>query len=133
MEKYNPKEKISLFRENYKASGGKEIFLSLENKKRTKLFAYLRLRAPSKALFPVLENSLIVREVKTLGASMALGKKGMSPQHRGLGKKLLKEAEEIAKKELRTKKIAVIAGIGARPYFRKLGYKLKDTYMIKYL
>jgi len=131
MEKYNPKEKIFFFRENYQASGGKEIFLSLENKKRTKLFAYLRLRVPSEALFPVLENSLIVREIKTLGASMALGKKGTSPQHRGLGKKLLKEAEKIAKKELKTKKIAVIAGIGARPYFRKLGYRLKETYMVK--
>jgi len=29
------------------------------------------------------------------------------------------------------KKIAVIAGMGAREYYRKLGYKLKNTYMVK--
>jgi len=51
-------------------------------------------------------------------------------QHKGLGKKLIKEAENIAK--LRGyKKIAVIAGIGTRGYYRKLGYRLKETYMIK--
>jgi elongator complex protein 3 len=32
-ERYDPKEKVYLFREDYEASGGKEIFLSFENKK----------------------------------------------------------------------------------------------------
>ncbi|MBU4298572.1 tRNA uridine(34) 5-carboxymethylaminomethyl modification radical SAM/GNAT enzyme Elp3, partial [Patescibacteria group bacterium] len=45
-ENYNPKEKIYLFREDYDASWGKEIFLSLENKNRSKLFSFLRLRIP---------------------------------------------------------------------------------------
>ena len=39
-ESYDPKEKIYLQRENYEASNGKEIFLSFENKERTKLFAF---------------------------------------------------------------------------------------------
>jgi len=41
-EKYDPTEKIYLFRENYEASGGKEIFLSFENKERTKLYSKSR-------------------------------------------------------------------------------------------
>jgi elongator complex protein 3 len=29
--------------------------------------------------------------------------------------------------------MAVISGVGVRDYYRKLGYRLKDTYMIKQL
>ena len=136
-ENYNPKEKIYLFREDYDASEGKEIFLSFENKNRSKLFSFLRLRIPSqifsgkKHFLPVLENSAIIREIKTLGELVPIGEKGFSPQHRGLGKKLIKEAEEIAKKEFKVKKVAVISGVGARDYWRKLNYKLKESYMIK--
>ena len=36
-ENYNPKEKLYLFRQDYTTSTGKEIFLSYENKDRTKL------------------------------------------------------------------------------------------------
>jgi elongator complex protein 3 len=42
-------------------------------------------------------------------------------------------AEIIAKKEFKLDKIAVISGVGVRGYYRKLGYKLKDSYMIKKL
>ncbi len=132
-EKYNSKEKIYLFREDYQASKGKEIFLSFENKKRTKLFAFLRLRQPfqEKRLLPVLENLAIIRELHTYGQMVALGRKSLAPQHRGLGKKLIKEAEKIVKQESKLPKIAVISGIGVRTYFRQLGYRLEDEYMIK--
>ncbi len=43
----------------------------------------------------------------------------------------MREAEKIIKKEFGLKKISVISAIGARQYFRKLGYKLKGNYMIK--
>jgi elongator complex protein 3 len=54
-------------------------------------------------------------------------------QHKGLGRKLILEAEKIAFKEFDLKKMAVISGVGVRDYYRKLGYRLKDTYMIKQL
>jgi elongator complex protein 3 len=136
-ERYDPKEGVYLFREDYEASGGKEIFLSFENKERTKLFSYLRLRIPSqifkgkKHFIPTLENSAIIREIQTLGEMVPIEKKKIAPQHRGLGKKLVREAEKIAKKEFGLKKIAVISGIGVRDYWRRLGYRLKDTYMVK--
>jgi len=138
-ERYDPREKVYLFREDYEASGGKEIFLSFENKNRTKLFSYLRLRLPSQIFegkrhfIPTLENSAIIREIQTLGEMVPIEKKKIAPQHRGLGKKLVKEAEKIAKKEFSLKKITVISGVGVRNYWRKLGYKLKETYMFRKL
>jgi elongator complex protein 3 len=136
-ERYDSKEKVYLFREDYDASRGKEIFLSFENKERTKLFSYLRLRIPSqiferkKHFLPVLENSAIIREIQTLGEMVPIKKRKIAPQHKGLGKKLVKEAEKISKREFGLEKIVVISGIGVRDYWRKLGYRLKETYMIK--
>lgn len=138
-ESYDPKEKIYLKREDYKASGGKEIFLSFENKERTKLFAFLRLRIPSqifskeKHFIPCLQNAAIIREIHTYGLLVPISKKLLAPQHQGLGKKLVKEAEKITEKEFCLKKIAVISGVGVRNYWRNLGYHLRETYMIKQL
>jgi len=126
-EKYDRKEKVFLFRQEYPASGGKEIFLSLENKERTKLYSLIRLRFTS-------QGKAIIRELHTYGQLVSIGrglKSNKSAQHKGMGKKLIKEAEKIAKKEFKVKKIAVISGVGARDYYRKLGYRLEDTYMVK--
>ncbi len=130
-EDYNPKEKLELFRIDYRSSDGKEIFLSWETKNRKKLYALLRLRIPAQTFIPVLQNTAIIREVHTYGQMTPVNKKALAPQHRGLGKKLIKEAERIVRKEFGLKKIAAISGIGVRPYWRKLGYRLKDTYVIK--
>ncbi len=124
---YNSKEKIRLFRQDYMASGGKEIFLSFENNGRTKLYSLLRLR-----IIP--GEKAMIRELHTYGQQLSLIEENMiSPQHKGFGKKLVKEAEKIAKKEFGIKKIAVISGVGVRGYFRSLGYKLENTYMAKRL
>jgi elongator complex protein 3 len=136
---YNPNEKIYIFREDYEASGGREIFLSFESKNRKKIFSYLRLRIPSqifekrKHFLKILENSAIIREIQTFGELVPIGTQKLAPQHRGLGKKLIKKAEEITKNEFKLKNIAVISGVGVRDYWRKFGYRLKDTYMIKKL
>lgn len=123
---YSLNEKICLFRKNYKASDGKEIFLSFENKDKTKLYSLLRLRITSK-------NQAIIREIHTYGQVVPLSKKIKAPQHRGLGKKLVEKAEKIARAEFGLKKISVISGIGVKNYFRKIGYKLENTYMVKNL
>ncbi len=136
---YNPKEKIYLFQEIYDANQGKEIFLSYENKERTKLYSLLRLRIPSQSLnkkkffIKTLENSALIREVHTYGQLVPIDKNMLAPQHIGLGKKLMIEVERIVKKEYHLKKIAVISGIGVREYYKKLGYKLENTYMTKLL
>jgi len=132
---YNPEEKIYLFRQDYDASKGKEIFLSFENKKRGKLYSFLRLRIPyknsSQEVIPILEDSAIIREIQTFGQLVPISRKQVAPQHRGLGKKLIKEAEKIARNEFNLRKIVAISGVGVRGYWRKLGYQLKNTYMIK--
>ncbi|MFH1780863.1 MAG: tRNA uridine(34) 5-carboxymethylaminomethyl modification radical SAM/GNAT enzyme Elp3 [Candidatus Nealsonbacteria bacterium] len=125
---YDCKEKIKFFRQNYKASCGKEIFLSFENKARTKLFSLLRLR--------ISNNQSFIRELHTYGQAKTI--KGSrtpfnSPQHRGIGRRLIEEAEKISKKESASGRIAVISGVGAREYYRKLGYRLENTYMVKNL
>jgi len=147
-EDYNPKEKLKLFRQDYQASDGKEIFLSFENKKRTKLYSLIRFRIPSqifsgkKHFLSILKNSALIREIHTYGQLVPISETNpvvekshywarITPQHQGLGKKLVKTAERIIKKEFNLNKIAVISGVGVRNYWRKLGYKLKNSYMIK--
>ncbi len=46
---------------------------------------------------------------------------------------LMEEAERISKEAHCSNKIAVIAGVGTRHYYRKLGYELEGPYMVKYI
>jgi len=126
-------KKLTLKKTEYKA-GGKEFFLQFINKDNI-LFALLRARIPEKPFLDELKNSLIIRELHVYGKSIKIGEKGktrQSTQHIGLGKKLMKEAEKIARKN-NLEKIAVISGVGVREYYKKLGYKLEGEYMVKYL
>jgi elongator complex protein 3 len=130
---------IYFFREKYKASDGIEYFLSFENKSRTKLYSLLRLRIPSKTInrkphfIPALNNSSIIREIHTYGKQLEISKKDKNAsQHQGFGKKLILEAEIITK-SLGLNKISAISGVGVRGYFKKLGFSLQDSYMIKNL
>ncbi len=131
---FDPYEKYKLFREDFAASSGKEIFLTIESLDQKKLYSMLRLRISNASNINVLKNSALVREIHTYGPMVKIGAKNSNaPQHRGFGKLLVEEAEKIAKDEFGLKRIAVIAGVGVRPYFRKLGYDLKETYMVKRL
>ena len=70
----------------------------------------------------------------TYGESIRIGKKDQNLwQHKGYGKKLLREAERIALEEFNIKKIVVIAGVGARQYFYSQGYKIDGSYVSKKL
>ena len=42
----------------------------------------------------------------------------------------MEKAEELSR-EAGFKKIAVIAAVGTREYYKKLGYELEGTYMMK--
>ena len=57
---------------------------------------------------------------------------GAKVQHQGLGKRLIKQAEDIARLA-GYKKLAMISGVGVRGYYRRLGYKLNKTYLLKNL
>ncbi|MEI7511238.1 MAG: tRNA uridine(34) 5-carboxymethylaminomethyl modification radical SAM/GNAT enzyme Elp3 [Candidatus Peregrinibacteria bacterium] len=134
-----------LFRQEYDAGDGKEIFLSIEipalpsQGEGRKLLALLRLRIPSwffdasnKPVFSALKNCALIREVHTYGALTDIqDKTGTSTQHRGFGKRLLQEAERIVREEYGISKLAIISGIGVREYYRSQGYEEDSTYMIK--
>lgn len=143
----------------FPASCGTEYFISWEsNDERPVLYSFLRLRLSEnsgktdqqKVIFPELVDCALIREVHTYGKvipckenqkyyenSNILFQQNESsrPQHKGFGKKLIEHAEQIAMSK-GYKKIAVIAGVGAREYYRKLGY-LTDSeighYQIKIL
>ena len=126
-----------LFIQKYKASNGIEYFISYENKERTKLYAFLRLRFNNYAdnFIKELNNCSIVREIHAYGKLIPHHKKTTSPssaQNLGFGKRLMAQAEKISIKR-GYKKIAVISGIGVREYYRKLEYRLNGTYMVKKL
>ncbi len=71
----------------------------------------------------------MIRELHVYGELMPVGK-NQKIQHVGLGKKLLQMAEAIAKKN-NYAKMAAIAGVGVRGYYRKMGFRLNRTYMLK--
>jgi elongator complex protein 3 len=121
-----------LNRFDYEASGGKEIFLSLEDEKET-LFGLLRLRVGGLAVGN--GDLAMVRELHVFGSEVPLGERNDdAAQHRGLGRELLEEAEGIAHQEFKLSRIAVISGVGAREYFRsEFGYRLYGAYMVKEL
>ena len=130
--------KISSFElrvSSFNANNGRELFISIDETKLDKLIGLCRLRFPSKTIFDELKDSAIVRELHVYGRQESL-KKGVkessATQHLGFGKQLMVEAEKQSKKA-GYKKIAVIAAIGTREYYKKLGYKLEGTYMVKYL
>jgi elongator complex protein 3 len=59
--------------------------------------------------------------------------KGHVYQHKGLGQKLLEEAEKICKREYNLKKLSVISAVGTREYYRKFGYIINGPYVTKLL
>ncbi|PIT87134.1 MAG: tRNA uridine(34) 5-carboxymethylaminomethyl modification radical SAM/GNAT enzyme Elp3 [Candidatus Magasanikbacteria bacterium CG10_big_fil_rev_8_21_14_0_10_40_10] len=124
-------DKISppkLFIDKYEASGGTEYFLSWEDKNRQIVYAFCRLRLNScpPAIYPA-----FIRELHTYGQQLAIGQRqNQASQHKGLGKKLIQEAEKICQ-TAGLKQLAVISGIGVRGYYRHLGYRLQNGYMVK--
>lgn len=131
-QKIDPK-KLKFHKLEFDSSEGKELFLTYDQGQ--KLCSMLRLRFPSREqVVPEIDRSTsVIREVHTYGTQLKIDKQSRGEaQHLGLGKKLLKEAEQISKKA-GYKKIAVISSIGTREYYKKFDYKLEGTYMTKNL
>lgn len=113
---------------SYKASGGKECFLSFTDEKNA-LYGFLRLRKPSSVVQPELDGAALVRELHVYGPEARVGDEGKI-QHKGLGSLLLEEAENKAL-EWGLSKVSVTSGVGVRNYYRSKGYELKGPYMVK--
>ena len=133
--RYPSEEEVILRRTDYSASGGSEIFLSYESKTGDTILGFLRLRKVARPRRSELDCSAVVRELHIYGQAISTGRsvRDDSYQHRGLGMKLLKEAERIAKSELGVDKIAVISAVGTREYYKKLGYQQDGPYVSRVL
>ena len=113
--------------ETYPASAGQEYFISIDSLDGKILYGFCRLRIDKNS--PVSEA--IIRELHVYGELVPAGDLVTKKvQHLGLGKELMKKAEELAR-ENKAKEIAVISGVGVRGYYRKLGYRLKNSYLFK--
>ncbi len=124
---------VILKKYSYKASNGMEVFISAEDIKNNKLVGFCRLRVPLNSFRKEIdEDSAGIRELHVYGKSTGIGEEG-DIQHRGIGKRLMKRAEDIAKTVFDRNKMVVISGIGVRGYYKKLGYKREGPYMVKYL
>ncbi|MDM7935055.1 MAG: tRNA uridine(34) 5-carboxymethylaminomethyl modification radical SAM/GNAT enzyme Elp3, partial [Methanothrix sp.] len=113
---------FELKHEVYEACGAEEHILSFEGEDET-LLGFLRLR---------LGRSARVRELHVYGPLVPLGTRKEGWQHRGYGTRLVEAAEELAR-EMGYGALEITSGIGARGYYRKLGYELREPYMAKVL
>jgi len=112
-----------LTRLDYETLGGNEVFLSYEDENET-LFGLLRLR--------VNQEKAIIRELHIFGPEVPLRERvEEAAQHHGLGERLLREAERIAREEFKFDRLSVLSGVGAREYYHSLGYRLEGVYMVR--
>jgi elongator complex protein 3 len=145
----------------YPASGGMEYFISFDSRDGKTLFGFCRLRLPDTVIasatrsnpgftslgeiassprslgaprndkYAFLNDSALVRELHVYGELVPMGGK-KKIQHGGLGRRLLAEAETIARKN-NFKEMAIISGVGVRGYYKKFGYRLKAGYSVRKL
>lgn len=131
----------------YRANDGDEYFISFETPDRTKICGFARLRIssdPGAGIFPELVGAALVRELHVYGQLVAAGEKNKKlvdaddevsqAQHIGFGTQLMMKTEEIARAN-GYKKVAVIAGVGVRNFYRRLGFEVEGEgeLMIKHL
>jgi ELP3 family radical SAM enzyme/protein acetyltransferase len=129
---------VKLLKRSYMASWCKEYFISFEDTKNDTLLGFIKLRLPHKKnsrkhYIPALRGSALIRELHVYGILSVVGDTSGGEekvQHRGLGRRLLAEAEKIAY-DSGYGRTSIIAGVGVRQYYRKFGYVLADTYMNK--
>jgi elongator complex protein 3 len=121
---------LKLERLDYETDGTHECFLSYVTPD-DRLAGFLRLSLPQ-AEPPIAElgGCAVIREVHVYGPALALGdRQEGTTQHAGLGTRLLEEARCIAQ-QAGFQRLAVIAAVGTRPYYRERGFDQGELYVI---
>jgi elongator complex protein 3 len=128
---------VKILATSYAASGGRDIFISAEDRCNGVLVGYLRLRVPSaNAHRPEIKTvpSAIVRELHVCGPLVPVGKHSARAwQHKGYGAVLLSEAERMAREDYDLKKLLVISALGTKQYYARFGYRRDGVYVSKML
>lgn len=137
----------------YEASEWTEYFLTYEDPNDRTIFSLLRLRLSNLnshlnnsenspllvgeglgvRSLPELNGAALIREIHTFWDQLSIWEIWSTfGQHIGFWKRLIAEAEKIAK-ENDYNKLAVIAGVWVREYYKKRWYELEWEYMVKKL
>jgi len=115
---------------DYETDVTRECFLSYATPE-GRLAGFLRLSLPrAKPPIAELTGCAVIREVHVYGPALKLGaRQEGAVQHVGLGTRLLDEARRIARQE-GFSRLAVIAAVGTRPYYRARGFEQGELYVI---
>lgn len=115
---------------SYECCGGEEHFISYDCD--DSLVGFARLRFPKDPWRPETEHAAFVRELHVYGMVVPIGQEGNGEkqQHRRYGARLLSQAEGLAR-DAGYRRVVIMAGIGVRPYYKKLGYIRDGPYMVK--
>jgi elongator complex protein 3 len=152
-DKKNDPTKWVLNNFTYEASWWKEYFLTYEDRDDRTIFSLMRLRIPNVtppvhssrppqsrgiegelySLIPEIVWASLIREIHTFWDQLNVWEAWSTFwQHIWLWKRLIEEAERLTL-ENGLKKVAVIAWVWVREYYKKRGYILEWEYMVKYL
>lgn len=121
---------------DYRAGGGQEAFLSLETPS-GHLAGFLRLHLPAVTQTTPTPEEIagcpVIRQLHVYGPALPLGDSSDGEaQHGGIGRLLLNRAADMAR-QAGFQRIAVIASVGTRSYYRRQGFAAGDLYMTRAL
>ncbi len=89
--------------------------------------------APHEEILDELRGAAVIREVHVYGPALEIGAESRGEaQHLGLGSRLIEHAANMAQQAGKDR-LAVIAAIGTREYYRRLGFELGELYMTRRL
>ncbi|MGQ9491830.1 MAG: elongator complex protein 3 [Anaerolineae bacterium] len=134
-------KELQLVRHVYATDTTEERFLSFETDS-GRLAGFLRLSLPGNlkapaaetaavwAVMPEIADAAMIREVHVYGPALGIGAENAGEaQHLGLGRRLIAQARDEAR-EAGFSRLAVIAAIGTRRYYERLGFQRSQRYMI---
>ena len=130
-----PQDGLQLCAQVYTTAGSEEHFLML-NTRADRLAGYARLSLPNTEIELGIEEilaSALLRELHVYGPALEIGSAAAgnsAVQHRGLGMRLLQHAERVAG-AAGFARMAVIAAVGTREYYRSHGFARAGSYMVK--
>lgn len=116
-------ESLKLSETRYATTASEEVFIEFVTGQ-DELAGFLRLSLPSeKAFIPELEGAALIREVHVYGTAVGIGSRhDTRSQHMGLGTRLVRRAETLAR-QAGYETLAVISAVGTRDYYRGLGFR----------
>jgi elongator complex protein 3 len=124
---------LRLDRLDYATDVNEEHFLSYVTPE-DKLAGFLRLSLPvggTESPIEEIRGCAMIREVHVYGPALDIDADSEGEaQHVGVGSRLIQEASRLARQQ-GFDSLAVIAAVGTREYYRKHGFAMRGTYMVR--